>query len=87
MNDNVTPVRFGAATSDQTARQALLDVLGMLDENPDMKVVIAYDYPSDDGGWWSGTRHGGPKGGLSTNDRLGILSFAQFATYEHVTGR
>ena len=85
MNDNVTPVRFAAATDSQTARQALLDVLGMLDENPELKVVVVYDYPDEDGSFLSGYRHGDSKGRLTTNERLGMLCFAQQLTYEHAT--
>jgi len=85
MTGSVTPVRFAAATTDQTARQALLDVLGMLDANPELKVVVVYDYPAEDGGFWSGYRHGGSEGRLTTNERLGMLCFAQQQTYEHAT--
>jgi hypothetical protein len=87
MNDNATPVRFAAATDSQTARQALLDVLGMLDENPKLKVVVVYDYPASDGGFWRGYRHGDAHGGLTTNERIGMLCFAQQQSYDHATGR
>ena len=87
MSDNVTPVRFAATTGSQTARQALLDVLGMLDGNPELKVVVVYDYPASDGGFWSGYRHGSAEGGLTTNERAGMLCFAQQQSYDHATGR
>ena len=84
---DVTLVRFAAATDNQTARQALLDVLGMLDENPKLKVVVVYDYPASGGGFWSGYRDGNAEGGLATNERLGMLCFAQQQSYDHATGR
>ena len=87
MNDNVTSVRFAAVIDNQTARQALLDVLGKLDENPEMRVVVVYDYPASDGGFWSGYRHGNAEGSLTTIERLGMLCFAQQQSYEHATGR
>ena len=87
MNDNVTTVRFAAATGSQTARQALLDVLGMLDENPELTVVVAYDYPASGGGFWSGCRHGGAEGSLTTHERLGMLCFAQQQSYDRATER
>jgi hypothetical protein len=87
MNDNVTSVRFAAAIDNQTARQALLDVLGKLDENPEMRVVVVYDYPASDGGFWSGYCHGNAEGSLTTIERLGMLCFAQQQSYEHATGR
>jgi hypothetical protein len=87
MTGSVTPVRFAAATTDQTARQALLDVLGMLDANPELRVVVVYDYPSDVGGVWSGYRDGDSEGQLTPNERLGMLCFAQQQSYDHATGR